>query len=92
MAKSAKGIDRVEVEWLDAAAYIGYFGSEKSAVPGDLNGIGVIHRSVGWKVRDDKTGVVIALTQVIGPDGGPQDHRMCLEIPRPYIRKVSVLK
>lgn len=83
---------RVEVEWLDACAYTGYYNSEKSVVPGDTSAIGILHRSVGWKVRDDKQGIVLALTQVLGADGTPNDYRMCLEIPRAYVRKITLLK
>jgi hypothetical protein len=82
----------VQVEWLDACGYMGEYLSEAGLVPGDPTAVGIIHRTVGWKVRDDKSGVIIALTQAVGSDGRPNHHRMCVEIPRAYVRKVRILK
>lgn len=75
----------VIIEWLDACAYLAGFRSEDPSC-------GVLHRSVGWLIRHDKAGVILALTQVLNGDGKPIDHRTCLEIPRPYIRKITRLK
>lgn len=93
MAKAAlKTIEIAEVTWLDACAYTGYYGEEKGVVPGDPEALGIMHISVGWKVRDDKYGIALALTQVSGAEGQATSHRMCVEIPRAYVRKVRVLK
>jgi hypothetical protein len=81
-----------QVEWLDACAYMGDYGSENGVVPGDPSAVGIVHTSVGWMVRDDKSGIILAITQVIGSDGLPNAHRMCVEIPRAYVRKVRILK
>ena len=69
-----------KVDWLDACSDTDYYKHEKK--------LGVMHVSVGHLIRNDKQGVVLALTHV--PYN--KDHRMYLEIPRAYVKKVTRLR
>lgn len=71
-----------EITWLDAASYPGRY------VPsGD---IGIIQRSVGYVIEDNKRGMVIG--QITDPpEANNPTYRNCEEIPRSYIKRVRML-
>jgi hypothetical protein len=70
----------IKVDWLDAAS------SQDFYKPGK---IGILHRSIGHQIKNDKEGIVLGMTQVIGDGTG--DMRHYLEIPRAYVKKVTRL-
>lgn len=72
--------DRIaEVRWLDAQRDDG----TPSVVAGP---IGVLRRTVGWVLRDDEHGVVLAFSK------DADEFERTFSVPRAYIRKVRYLK
>lgn len=69
---------KVEVTWLDAVF--------TSGDPVPMATVGIMMRTLGWVLRDDSQGIVIASER--DAEGG---YRRVTEIPRPYIRKVVYL-
>ncbi len=68
----------VEVTWLDA-------GRTEDTVTG-RESIGIERRTVGWLMRDDEEGVIVAFS-----DDGEAGYERAFLIPRAYVRDVRRL-
>ena len=78
----------VEVEWLDAATGLGAEVAHEDLDHFALESLGVVNHTVGFKIRDNEEGLVLAWEYCDG-DG---KYRHVTDIPRAYVKKVMRLK
>jgi hypothetical protein len=75
---------RVEIHWLDSLGSSGWAKMEEKveeAVPSAMH-----HRSLGWVLREDEDGVLIAASMSLSESGPWKDNVAdCTMIPRPSI-------
>lgn len=84
----AKSIPIVEVEWHDAATAMGGEVANEDLESFANEDLGVMNHTVGYKIRDDDAGIVLAWEYC----EGDETFRHYTDIPRAYVKKVRRLK